>query len=301
MKGPDKRSRHCRLQPLIGNSFRKEGGTMGNRLARSAALIGILFTTLSCHDASIVTAPVPGATPIARKDIGDGSCFSHEIVWDWSVGAWRDNTARPVRYYDLDPYADCPDASYGRSPDWGNDFGDGAGLLYWDYAAHISPDVFAVVERESNLCPVCAAGEIIERVAEDPEVEAEAEELSESAVGLAQRAVNALNEVGPRIRAQWHHIMTDKNTVAAPQWTNQFKQLLERVGMRLSDVSNKVLVQGHAGKHPQAYHEYIFERISQLINSGGTIQEVKDLLAEIANECVTEGTFCNEMITRGGS
>jgi hypothetical protein len=230
--------------------------------------------------------------------LGDEGCYAHEVVWDWSFDAWRDNNTRPADYYDQDPYWNCPNAEERRGPSWGDNFSDGGGYLYWDYVAELGDDIFAVVEREADNCPLCAWLVIAAAVAEDPEVEEEAAAIGETAEGLAERAVLAWEQNGPQISAQIHHIMTDKNWVAGPQWSQRFAQLLQRVGMTLADDANRVLVWDHVGPHPQEYHQYVWDRVLSVIEGGGNADAVKALLQEIARECVTEGTTCNNLITR---
>jgi hypothetical protein len=68
--------------------------------------------------------------------------------------------------------------------------------------------------------------------------------------------------------------------------------------MTLADDANRVLVWDHVGPHPQEYHQYVWDRVLSVIEGGGNADAVKALLQEIARECVTEGTTCNNLITR---
>jgi hypothetical protein len=259
-----------------------------------------LFALLGCEKTPIVTGPETKEVPTAvANDLGDEGCFAHEVVWDWSVSAWRDNSSSPTRYYDQDPYYNCPNASEGRGPDWGNDWGDGAGYLYWYWVDRLGDDVFAVVAYEVDQCPLCGLQQIAEQVAEDPVVQQRADEIGEAVVGFGVRAVVAWEYLGPQITAQWHHIMTDKNSIKDPQWTNQFNNLLRGVGLTVATaINNLVQVYNHQGPHPQEYHEYIYMRIQEILNDGGGKPEVEEELRELASECSTPGTYCNGLVTR---
>ena len=67
-----------------------------------------------------------------------------------------------------------------------------------------------------------------------------------------------------------HHIATDKNSVSSArggQWTPRFKKLFDRAGVKLSDKANKVRVPGHFGPHPEAYHQIVFDRLSEEVGT----------------------------------
>jgi hypothetical protein len=264
-----------------------------------SALVLILSAFFGCERAPNVTEPNTKHVPaIIARDIGDEGCFAHDVIWDWSVAAWRDNTTTPTRYYDQDPYYNCPNAVQGRAPDWGNEWGDGNGYLYWNFVDDIGDDIFGVVEYETSQCPFCGMMEIAQRVAENPAVQQRAIDLGEAVIGLGIRATLGWNFGGP-ISAQWHHIMTDKNTTRYPQWTTQFNNLIGSVGLSVATaLNNLVRVYNHMGPHPQEYHEYIYSRLEEIINGGGGKAAVEEELRQLGVECSTSGTYCNSLITR---
>ena len=53
----------------------------------------------------------------------------------------------------------------------------------------------------------------------------------------------------------------DLNGARGP-WTPRFEALFKKAGMTLEDAANKIAVPGDRGPHPQAYHEAVFQRLS---------------------------------------
>jgi hypothetical protein len=61
------------------------------------------------------------------------------------------------------------------------------------------------------------------------------------------------------LKGQWHHLCTDKGKHG---WKEMFTELFEQAGLNLSkDKNNLMLLEGHKGNHPQAYHMYIWLRL----------------------------------------
>lgn len=270
----------------------------------SLLLVAIVGLSLGACDSQVKTgiAPEPLVGPSVSRDIGAGGtiageCYSHEIVYDYGIGAWHDNTAQPNRYYDLDPYADCDGGGSRFTPSWGNEYGDGGGFLYWDLNAQFGPDQFKIAEDAMAACPFCPIGQVEIVVEEAPGIAEEAALAGESALGYSSRLVNAYNNIGPTARAQYHHIFTDKNFIAGEQWSIRFRDAFASVGMKLSDQANRVLVWDHVGPHPQAYHDAVWARITSMLNAGGGLAGLKSLLAQLAEEVSTPGTELNDMIT----
>ncbi|WP_445370037.1 AHH domain-containing protein (plasmid) [Methylomonas sp. HW2-6] len=58
---------------------------------------------------------------------------------------------------------------------------------------------------------------------------------------------------------QLHHIATDKAIKTG--YTAQFKEIFDKAGMNLNDLTNKVLLEGHAGRHSPVYHDHVLERL----------------------------------------
>ena len=59
---------------------------------------------------------------------------------------------------------------------------------------------------------------------------------------------------------QIHHIATNKAIKSG--YTKEFKAIFDKAGMKLNDPANKVFLEGHAGRHAPAYHDYILGRLS---------------------------------------
>ena len=64
-----------------------------------------------------------------------------------------------------------------------------------------------------------------------------------------------------------HHIATNKNWIRDPQWSRKFQELFAQGGMTLEDVANimELPAELHKGPHPQAYHQWVFERLQGAI------------------------------------
>src|SRR5262245_29431249 len=61
------------------------------------------------------------------------------------------------------------------------------------------------------------------------------------------------------VRGQIHHIATDKAIKSG--FTEKFQQIFKRAGKSLQDPANRMLLEGHAGWHPAAYHQYVLDRL----------------------------------------
>jgi len=61
------------------------------------------------------------------------------------------------------------------------------------------------------------------------------------------------------LKGQWHHLCTDKGRHG---WKEMFGEMFERAGLSLRrDKNNLMLLKGHKGNHPEAYHMYIWLRL----------------------------------------
>ncbi len=60
--------------------------------------------------------------------------------------------------------------------------------------------------------------------------------------------------------AQLHHIATNKSIQSG--FTAQFERLFGKAGMSLNDAANKVLLEGHKGRHAAQYHQYVLDRLT---------------------------------------
>lgn len=103
----------------------------------------------------------------------------------------------------------------------------------------------------------------------------------------------------------WHHIATDKfkkSTRNGGPWTPQFERLFARAGMKLSDPANRVFIQGHKGPHPRAYHEEVYERLSDAVRSCQGKQQCREALLRalqgLSRDISTPGSRLNTLLTQ---
>lgn len=64
--------------------------------------------------------------------------------------------------------------------------------------------------------------------------------------------------------SQLHHIATDKAIVSG--FTEQFEKIFARAGKDLQWSENLMELEGHAGRHARAYHEFVLEKLSKATN-----------------------------------
>ncbi len=83
------------------------------------------------------------------------------------------------------------------------------------------------------------------------------------AVDKAVDAGKAADKTADAAKAQNHHIATGKAIVSG--YTKQFTEILEKAGMSLQDPANRILLEGHSGRHAEQYRNYILQRLK-----GGT-------------------------------
>ena len=79
-----------------------------------------------------------------------------------------------------------------------------------------------------------------------------------SAGAFVGEGLGAGPRAGPR---QLHHIATDKNIKGG--FTAEFERIFGKAGMSLQNPANKMLLEGHAGRHPVAYHRYTLQRLQR--------------------------------------
>ena len=125
-------------------------------------------------------------------------------------------------------------------------------------------------------------------------------------VALAPGAVAMAASGGRRNRIERHHIGTNANeisTLRGGPWTQRFKRLFAKAGMRLSDEENIVPIKGHKGPHPQRYHEIVYERIDEALGECRAIAQCREKLIRelrtLAEEITTPGTELNRLVTLG--
>jgi hypothetical protein len=128
-------------------------------------------------------------------------------------------------------------------------------------------------------------------------VEAAAAKTDEEAVRIIDRgAKDTLGDL--------HHIGTDKNwrsTLRGGPWSQRFKDLFAKVGLSLDDPANKVRIPGHAGPHPEEYHEEVYNRLANSIVDKSDSKARKAFLEEleiIADEAQSPGTKLHRLLTK---
>lgn len=103
-----------------------------------------------------------------------------------------------------------------------------------------------------------------------------------------------------------HHICTDKNTVSASEggpWTPLFERIFKKAGMSLrNDPVNKVRIRGHAGPHPEAYHQKVYDRVWDVTRRCNTEASCRRALTrelrQIAKELVTPGSDLRRLLIK---
>ena len=68
---------------------------------------------------------------------------------------------------------------------------------------------------------------------------------------------------------QNHHVISNKHKTYTPK----FKEITDRFGLNLADDWNIISLKDHSGRHTNAYHEYILERITDIANKSANADE----------------------------
>ncbi|HEY4197938.1 MAG TPA: AHH domain-containing protein, partial [Mucilaginibacter sp.] len=109
---------------------------------------------------------------------------------------------------------------------------------------------------------------------------------------------------------QWqakHHIATNKNTISAASggpWTPRFEPFFKNAGLDMNKgAENLVEVINHAGPHPEAYHQLVFDRLTAATiglptNSSIYTAAVSQTLQAIGKEAQTIGSQVNILLTK---
>ena len=102
----------------------------------------------------------------------------------------------------------------------------------------------------------------------------------------------------------WHHLATNKNSISDARggpWTQRFEIIFAKAGMDLEDATNKVYLLGHAGPHPEEYHDEVFTRLSSAVRTCTTTNEcgikLTRELSMIADEVCTPGSMLHRLTT----
>jgi len=114
--------------------------------------------------------------------------------------------------------------------------------------------------------------------------------------GLSGTQLEKIKIAAPHL----HHIFTNKNFIRGQQWSKKFEPLFDQAGYKLSDKINTVLVSGHKGPHPDAYHQLVYDELITA-TKGLTDAEYKkafdSTLERLSKEASTAGTKANKLIT----
>jgi hypothetical protein len=121
-----------------------------------------------------------------------------------------------------------------------------------------------------------------------------------------EAGVRGLGMAAGALRGPVHHLATNKNRLSTARggpWTPRFQEVFEGAGYGLDDAINKVRVPGHAGPHPEAYHQAVFDRLVSSVQGlrRGTDQYRAAFEAEmqaIRQEAATRGTQLNKLLKR---
>ncbi|HEX8819810.1 MAG TPA: AHH domain-containing protein [Archangium sp.] len=131
--------------------------------------------------------------------------------------------------------------------------------------------------------------------------------LSGAAVGATSQGLRGACKDGTLklLRHTWHHLATARNptdSVRGGPWTPRFLRLFAKAGMNLEASENLVYLEGHAGPHPEAYHEEIHERLARSVGTCRTVSQCRARLVEelrrIADEVCTPGSRLNRLATK---
>jgi hypothetical protein len=103
----------------------------------------------------------------------------------------------------------------------------------------------------------------------------------------------------------WHHLATNKNSLSDARggpWTRRFEVLFARAGMGMDEAANKVYLLGHAGPHPEEYHDEVFRRLSNAVRTCRTTADCRVRLtrelSRIADEVCTPGSKLHLLATK---
>jgi len=96
------------------------------------------------------------------------------------------------------------------------------------------------------------------------------------------------NEVGTNKtkekKQQVHHFATNKNGT----YTKMFGAIVERYGLKLDEEWNKELLP-HQGRHPNAYHEFVLEKLREIDNqTEGDVRQFKLLFEQEVRRVVRD-------------
>lgn len=136
---------------------------------------------------------------------------------------------------------------------------------------------------------------------------------NDAAKGSALMMSQAKNATGggsgpkPKVKANDHHLATNKNSISTARggpWTPRFQKFFEGAGLDINSAKeNLVSVIDHAGPHPEAYHQYVFDRLSTATqglkpSTAAYRDAVVATLEDIAKKAKTPGTQVSKWLTK---
>ena len=81
-----------------------------------------------------------------------------------------------------------------------------------------------------------------------------------STLKSAAKGLNMAMGVKDTSRTEKHHVASNKNQ----RYTPQYKEIFDRYNMLLNAKENIVPLEGHSGRHTNAYHNFIFTSLCEL-------------------------------------
>jgi hypothetical protein len=130
-----------------------------------------------------------------------------------------------------------------------------------------------------------------------------ADGIAETLEGVLRLAKARQEAAAAAAMAHLHHLATNKNWVSTARggpWSPRFQAMFERAGMTLEDEANKVLVLGHGGPHPEAYHQAVYERLATAtegLQGDAYTTALRAELDVLAVEASTAGSLLNTLLT----
>ena len=106
-------------------------------------------------------------------------------------------------------------------------------------------------------------------------------------VVLPANALSMAARGGPQV----HHIATVENNTSTTRggpWTPRFKKFFDKAGMSMEDPANKLLLDGHKGPHPEAYHREVYRRLKEVSDQCMTPQQCRSTLTHALRKMMHE-------------
>jgi RHS repeat-associated protein len=100
---------------------------------------------------------------------------------------------------------------------------------------------------------------------------------------IAQFGVNKVQQGAAKVKpTQIHHFLTDKSKV----YTKQFKSVIDKYELKLNAEWNKAPMP-HQGRHPNAYHDYVLQKITEFdIAAEKNVDKFLNLFEQLKQEII---------------